>query len=174
MVANQEINLSLEELAGEVALTLEHYQLLGSAHDSRVSPVPDARTIRYYTTLGLLDRPWMEGRQARYGRRHLLQLLTIKALQGRGMPLSEVQQRMYGLSDAELESLLTALAEAPRAISPQPVQVRAWKEVIIEPGLKLMAEEGWFSKASQEDIEEKIRAAIAALSAPDWSNGGLQ
>ena len=174
-MVTQDINLSLEELAGEVAFTLDHYKLLGPAQDGRVSPVPDGRTIRYYATLGLLDRPWMEGRQARYGKRHLLQLLAIKALQGRGMPLSEVQARIYGLSDNELESLLASLAEdQPTTTSALSVVPITWKEVVIEPGLKLMVEAGWSQAASQEVIENKIRAALAALAAQDKSDGGKQ
>ena len=69
----------------------------------RVREVPDARTIRYYTTLGILDRPLeMRGRTAYYGRRHLLQLVAIKRLQAQGMSLTEIQQRLTGASDKAL------------------------------------------------------------------------
>src|SRR3954451_4755743 len=72
----------------------------------RVRDVPDRRTIRYYTTLGLIDRPAeMRGRTALYGRRHLLQLVAIKRLQGRGLSLAELQQRLVGQSDETLERL---------------------------------------------------------------------
>ena len=64
----------------------------------RVRDVPDRRTIRYYTTLGLIDRPAaMRGRTALYGLRHLLQLAAIKRLQAHGLSLAEVQQRLVGL-----------------------------------------------------------------------------
>src|SRR5262249_3405794 len=76
----------------------------------RVRDVPDRRTIRYYTTLGLLDRPAeMRGRTALYGRRHLLQLVAIKRLQARGLSLAEIQERLVGLPNSRLE----ALAELP-------------------------------------------------------------
>ena len=69
----------------------------------RVRDVPDLRTIRYYTTLGLLDRAAaMRGRTALYGRRHLFQLVAIKRLQARGHSLAEIQQRLVGLSDTAL------------------------------------------------------------------------
>ena len=52
------------------------------ASSARVRAVPDARTIRYYTTLGLIDRAAeMRGRTALYGERHLLQLVAIKRMQ---------------------------------------------------------------------------------------------
>ena len=35
--------------------------------------VPDERAVRYYTTLGLLDRATLRGRTAYYGARHLAQ-----------------------------------------------------------------------------------------------------
>jgi DNA-binding transcriptional MerR regulator len=73
------------------------------APSGRVRDVPDQRTIRYYTTLGLIDRPAeMRGRTALYGRRHLLQLVAIKKLQARGQSLTEVQQALAGQTDTVL------------------------------------------------------------------------
>ena len=84
----------IEELSSlaERALEASSYQGPPSA---RVREVPDVRTIRYYTTAGLIDRPAeMRGRTAYYGRRHLLQLVAIKRLQEQGLPLVEVQERL--------------------------------------------------------------------------------
>jgi DNA-binding transcriptional MerR regulator len=82
----------------------------------RVRDVPDLRTIRYYTTLGLLDRPAaMRGRTALYGPRHLLQLVAIKRLQARGLSLAAVQERVVGLSDASLRRLVAPEATATKA-----------------------------------------------------------
>jgi DNA-binding transcriptional MerR regulator len=94
--------------------------LQGSDYDGvlngRVRDVPDLRTIRYYTTLGLLDRPAaMRGRTALYGDRHLLQLVAIKRLQAQGLSLAEVQQRVVGLSNAGLRRLASAEAAARQA-----------------------------------------------------------
>src|SRR5438270_13086658 len=107
--------MSLEALSSEVAVQLAELGLLGAAPDARVSAAPDARTVRYYTTLGLLDRPRIENRQARYGERHLLQLLAIKALQAFDLPLAEIQRRLYARSDAELAQLVEALSAEARA-----------------------------------------------------------
>src|SRR5271154_974311 len=72
----------------------------------RVRDVPDLRTIRYYTTLGLIDRPAeMRGRTALYGRRHLLQLVAIKRLQSSGRSLTEIQGQLLGLTTAALDEL---------------------------------------------------------------------
>jgi DNA-binding transcriptional MerR regulator len=69
----------------------------------RVRWVPNTRLVRYYTTLGLLDRPAeMRGRTAFYGPRHLLQILAVKAEQARGRSLEEIQGRLAGLPDRRL------------------------------------------------------------------------
>jgi DNA-binding transcriptional MerR regulator len=87
----------------------------------RVRQVPDRRAIRYYTTLGLLDRPAaMHGRVAVYGQRHLLQLVAIKRLQAEGLSLAEVQARLAGATDARLREVarLPAAGAAPAAPAP--------------------------------------------------------
>jgi DNA-binding transcriptional MerR regulator len=74
--------------------------------NGQVRAVPDLRTIRYYTTLGLLDRPAaMRGRTALYGPRHLLQLVAVKRLQADGKSLSEVQAELAGLDDEGLAAV---------------------------------------------------------------------
>jgi len=95
----------LDELSTRVARELCGERAAWRRRRRAVSAAPDARTVRYYTTLGLLDRPTIEARQARYGERHLLQLLAIKALQAVDLPLAEIQQRLYARSDAELRAL---------------------------------------------------------------------
>jgi DNA-binding transcriptional MerR regulator len=76
------------------------------AASGRIRAVPDLRTARYYTTLGLLDRPVeMRGRTALYGPRHLLQLVAIKKLQALGLSLSQIQERLTGATDAMLRDL---------------------------------------------------------------------
>jgi DNA-binding transcriptional MerR regulator len=154
----------LDELSSRVAEELGRRGLLGAAPDARVSAAPEARTVRYYTTLGLIDRPRIEGRQARYGERHLLQLLAIKALQAFELPLAQIQQRLYGRSDLELKALVESLAEQARAEPGQaaavtPVRLR---EVAVEPGVRLIVEEGWQLR-DPAALETRIRAALAAL-----------
>jgi DNA-binding transcriptional MerR regulator len=92
---------TLDELSAQVALALA-VDYAGQA-SGRVRDVPDRRTIRYYTTLGLVDRPAaLRGRTALYGRRHLLQLVAIKRLQTQGLALAEVQARLLGRTDETL------------------------------------------------------------------------
>lgn len=83
--------------------------------NGQVRAVPDERSIRYYTTLGLLDRPTLRGRTALYGSRHLAQLVAIKRLQGEGKTLAEIQRVLPTLDDAGLARLSEiAVSPAPR------------------------------------------------------------
>ncbi|KAF0248939.1 MAG: MerR family transcriptional regulator [bacterium] len=160
---------TLEELSQAVTNMLGKQGLLDAQQDNRVSAAPDARTIRYYTTLGLLDRPSIIGRQAYYGYRHLLQIVTIKALQKLSLPLSEIQAKLYGRSDQELTDVLTAISQ-DHAKRPIEIRLVHWQEVTIEPGLKIMVEEGWTPTQNITAITEKIQAGLTALANSSKNN----
>lgn len=128
---------TLDELGDRVERALSvDYVAAGSA---RVRAVPDARTIRYYTTLGLVDRPSFlphRGRTAHYGERHLRQLVAIKRLQADGLTLVQIQERLAGLPDGELAKLArvpsAALEAAPAqepAPPPAPARASFWRDV---------------------------------------------
>ena len=153
-------SLSLEELAMQVAALLEESGL--NQNDNRVSSLPDARTARYYSTLGLLDRPRMEGRQARDNKRHVLQLLAIKSLQALSMPLAQIQSKLYGLTDDELEALFMSVANGLAARRASAPVVIKWREIIVEPGLRLMVQEG-FDQSDKASLLKKIEAALESL-----------
>jgi DNA-binding transcriptional MerR regulator len=92
---------SLDELAErvEAALAVDYR----GQPSGRVRAVPDRRAIRWYTTIGLIDRPVAyRGRSALYGPRHLLQLVAVKRLQARGLPLVAIQQQLAGATDTQL------------------------------------------------------------------------
>ena len=92
---------TLEELAERVgaALAVDY----PGQPSGRVRDVPDRRAIRWYTTIGLIDRPVAHrGRTALYGPRHLLQLVAVKRLQARGLPLVDIQRELAGATDTQL------------------------------------------------------------------------
>jgi DNA-binding transcriptional MerR regulator len=95
----------IEELRELAVRALELVPPIGQS-SGRVSEVPDVRMIRYYTTIGLIDRPAeMRGRTAFYGPRHLRQLVAVKKLQAQGMSLVEVQESLAGASAKKLDQL---------------------------------------------------------------------
>jgi DNA-binding transcriptional MerR regulator len=80
----------------------------------RVRAVPDRRAIRWYTTIGLIDRPVAyRGRTALYGPRHLLQLVAVKRLQAKGLPLVAIQQELAGATDTQLARVAHLPAATP-------------------------------------------------------------
>jgi DNA-binding transcriptional MerR regulator len=118
---------TLDELSARVALALA-VDYAGQP-SGRVRDVPDRRTIRYYTTLGLVDRPGaMRGRTALYGRRHLLQLVAIKRLQTQGLALAEIQARLLGRTDSDLAEVARLPAESELAAPPPESPAEAGEE----------------------------------------------
>jgi DNA-binding transcriptional MerR regulator len=94
---------TIAELADASATALDALGI--AARNGQVRDRPDVRTIRYYGTLGLIDRPAeMKGRTALYGDRHLLQVLAVKALQARGATLADAQRTLVGASEPELRA----------------------------------------------------------------------
>ena len=92
---------TLDELAERVdgALAVDY----AGPPSARVRAVPDRRAIRWYTTIGLIDRPVAhQGRTALYGPRHLLQLVAVKRLQASGLPLVAIQRELAGATDTQL------------------------------------------------------------------------
>ncbi|MEO8554971.1 MAG: MerR family transcriptional regulator [Kofleriaceae bacterium] len=91
---------TLNELVDQAAAAIGQ---LPSPTNGQIRAVPDERTIRYYATIGLLDRPSaMRGRTALYDRKHLAQVVAIKRLQGAGRSLAEIQALWPTLEDHDL------------------------------------------------------------------------
>ncbi|MGH3681855.1 MAG: MerR family transcriptional regulator, partial [Natronosporangium sp.] len=92
---------TIDELAERAAEALASEGV--RAPNGRVAELPARRVIRWYATIGLLDRPLRTGgRVARYGERHLLQLVAVKRRQAEGYPLAAIQAELAGATDATL------------------------------------------------------------------------
>ncbi len=147
---------TIEELADAVAGVLAGEEPAGGEaplqSNGRVREVPDARTIRWYQTTGLVDRPSaMRGRTALYGWRHLAQIVAIKRLQAEGRSLAEIQGLLAGIGDRALERL----AALPK--SSEPAAVRA-KQVRSKTRLRF-----WERSA---DVATPIQRAMIPAVAP--------
>lgn len=100
---------SLDELVATANALLPHFlpaveQRPGSA--GKVREEVNARLIRHYAGQGLLDENTREGREARYGFRHLLQLLLVRRFLIEGYPAAVIANLIAGKTDAELRALL--------------------------------------------------------------------
>jgi DNA-binding transcriptional MerR regulator len=172
---------TLQELVAEASARLA---ALPPPRNGQVRAVPDDRTIRYYATLGLLDRPAaMRGRTALYSVRHLAQVVAIKRMQSAGKSLAEIQTLWPTLDDVTLarmsgvalpvtvrppaprefwkrepaQSVATAPAMAMRAVAP-PVEIR----IELAPGAFITVGVPDGVSLSSADIRA-LRAAAAPL-----------
>ena len=106
-----------EELVQRVAAALAGAAYPG-APNGRIRDVPDRRTVRWYSTIGLVDRPSdMRGRTALYGQRHLLQIVAVKRLQAQGLSIAEIQAELVGATNATLRRV-AAVDDEVRAAKP--------------------------------------------------------
>jgi DNA-binding transcriptional MerR regulator len=105
---------TLSELVAEVATRIA---ALPAPRNGQVRAIPDERTVRYYGTIGLLDRPsLMRGRTALYGRKQVAQVVAIKRLQALGRSLSEIQA-LWPTLDAHT---LARMSGVELEVEPQP------------------------------------------------------
>ncbi len=97
----EELVEAAEQLLAAVAPVQQRY---------KVTARPDVRTIRYYTSQGLLPKPvGYDGGRARYALSHLLRLLLIKKLQAEHHTLARIKQELAGKSDDDVRrGLVTA------------------------------------------------------------------
>jgi DNA-binding transcriptional MerR regulator len=109
-----DVQWTLTELVAEAASSIA---TLPPPKNGQVRAVPDERTVRYYATLGLLDRPLaMRGRTALYGRRHVAQVVAIKRLQSAGKSLAEIQALWATLDDTTLARMSGVDLSGKRAV----------------------------------------------------------
>lgn len=103
--AQQQPEFPLERFV-EVANDLLPQFLPDSAAGGRGQEPVNPRLVRHYTTQGWLDKPIRQGREVRYGYRHLLQLLVLRRLLADGYSVSSIGSLVGEKADAELETIL--------------------------------------------------------------------
>lgn len=130
---------TLDELVAQVAAALAD-GYVGPA-DRRARQVPDRRAVRWYTTIGVLDRPAVRGRTGWYGERHLLQVVAVKRLQAAGRSLSEIQAELTGADDSTLRRIADLPARTAASPKSPPEASRA---LAAAPGPSAVAATGRF------------------------------
>lgn len=88
------------------------------------------RTVRYYIQIGLVDRPEGETRAARYGPRHLEQLLQIRKWTEAGVSLERIRELLQGE--------VAVVPPRPRA----PGSIEVCSHLTIADGIELVIEPG--------------------------------
>jgi DNA-binding transcriptional MerR regulator len=117
----RDAELTLEDLAETAVRLLRRLEV--RPNDGRIASAPDVRSVRYYQTIGVVDRPIRyDGRRAVYGFRHLLQLLAVKRFQQEGHSLHLIQRSLAGCPTPVLEQ---ALGTVLSGLGPTPDPERA-------------------------------------------------
>jgi len=115
------------------------------------------RTIRLYISQGLLPGPLRAGRNAAYGVGHLEALDRIKALQRKGLTLSQVRHAMAEEGEGQV------LPEA-----------EAWRHYVLAADVEVRVREGgspWRSKLIREAIAE-LNARLQSAANEESSDDG--
>jgi DNA-binding transcriptional MerR regulator len=109
---------TLDELVQRAADAIDAGQV--RAPNGRVTALPDRRIVRWYTTIGLVDRPVaFRGRTALYGPRHLLQVVAVKRRQAEGRSLAEIQAELTGATDTTLRSAANPTNNTTSTVRPR-------------------------------------------------------
>jgi DNA-binding transcriptional MerR regulator len=142
---------TLAELVSQVG---ERIAALPAPKNGQVRAVPDERTVRYYGTIGLLDRPLaMRGRTALYGPRHLAQVVAIKRLQSAGKSLAEIQELWPTLDDTTLARM--SGVTVPRAGS----RSGFWKQELVAPHTSAAPRSAPQAVAAPAPVELRLQIA---------------
>lgn len=87
------------------------------------------RTARYYIQIGLVEKPDGETRAARYGARHLEQLLLVQKWVAAGLSLDRVRDQLHG------EVVLPQMVRRPGSLEVKShLYLAEGVEIVIEPG----------------------------------------
>jgi DNA-binding transcriptional MerR regulator len=104
-------SLRQQEYVGSAELAEAAARLIGELvpvqEKGSVAEVPDARTVRYYLSEGLIS-PASErrGTASLYGYRQLLELLAVKRLQADYLPIRKIRELIENRTESELEQML--------------------------------------------------------------------
>lgn len=163
--------LSLPALVDEVAATLAAAP--AAAPDGRVGAVPDARTVRFYQSLGLVSPPLRSGGRAWYTQRHVRQVVAVKRAQAAGQRLASLPTPVdAGVTDApaqlglfEVAPVAPADGELPGVADPSVAP--AWTlrlpgAVLVVTGVLPPPEDA----RRLRDAAAPLAAALAALRPP--------
>lgn len=105
------------------------------------------RTARYYIQIGLVDKPEGETRAARYGAKHLEQLLLVQKWVAAGVSLDRIRDQLQGA------------VELPRAAR-RPGSLEVKSHLLLADGVELVIEPG-SADMSPEEVRSFAKGVMA-------------
>ena len=116
------------------------------------------RTARYYIQIGLVDKPEGETRAARYGAKHLEQLLLVQKWVAAGVSLERIRDQLQGAGE---------LPKAPRR--PGSLEVRS--HLLLADGVELVIEPG-AAGMSPDEVRAFAKGVMALYANMKKTNNG--
>lgn len=166
---SEEWSVSAQELVDWVNETAERFLPPHTeVRSQRVSDSLSLRTMRHYQTLGCIDAPVREGREARYGFRHYLQALLVRKMLWQRVPSEKMAEMLPSRTISEYKNLLLQgieLVVKPTSAKSTPAFVagaETWRRLRISEGVELHLHEeaGRLVPKSIPVLLEKIEAAL--------------
>ena len=146
-----------------LAASIQMLEQLGIEQDpqSRVSALPDLRSFRMYRTQKLIDDPNTKvGVAGVYGRKHVIQLVAIKAMQAQRLPLREIRSRLADMSEPMLEKWLSGNAPLPRT---KTKTVSTLPALIPERWIQVHLTQGAFAMVCEALLKDNRPSSLRAL-----------
>lgn len=169
-VVSYSIRMTVDQVLSEAGQMIS---TLGIEQDplSRVASLPDLRSFRMYRTQELVSPPdTKEGTAGTYGRKHVLQLVAIKALQSQRQPLREIRSMLASAGEDELEKLIGSpvgsrqLSSKPkRSDLGPPKKVRLWMHFRPADGVMVMVAEDAVASARPSSLRAIGDMVVASL-----------
>ena len=169
--------MTVDELLAQVNGSIDE-RGISVPEGARASRYVDLRAFRYYRSQGLVDPPIEKrGVAGLYGDRHVLQLVAIKSLQSRWMPLHEIRKRLANASDDELNALAgpadTPVTRAAKggSVTPKPPMTnlrRTWIELRVNDAAFLMVDQKLLSARRPSELRaigERVTSMLVAAGA---------
>ena len=129
----------------------------------------DIRTFRHYRSQGLVDPPnEKRGVAGLYGAKHVWQLIAIKSLQTRWVPLPQIRKMLVNASAEELQGIVTqtcANREETRKTSSLKQHTngpRTWVELRINEDAYVMVDERGLSRLTPSKLRS-LGAQITSM-----------
>jgi DNA-binding transcriptional MerR regulator len=148
--------------------------------DRRVSSELNERTLRYYISEGLMDAPDDKGSAAVYSKKHLLQVLVVKALQARYLPIKRIREILWRKSNKELEGILRDYVreqsvsrrglphrdyqskQIPMFETHAPEEV-SWKRLVLDDGVEIHIRDDRMKEVSRSEIKRIVDRLLTLL-----------
>ena len=111
----EELTQAATELCDALDLHLDSNSMPAMKEGAAPESEGNERLLRHYVSVDVVDKPSREGREARYGFRHLLQYVTARRLLKQGFSLAKIAQYTSVVTTKDLVTALLSESQESEA-----------------------------------------------------------